>query len=119
MTTPTAASRLTWLADNMPTGQTNILDRGWMANAQAAMREAVAELHAADLSASTTTEWVRVPKEPTTAMISEGHAAIDEGHKTGSFGECPGVNWGDAERCYKAMLAAAPDTARVDVERKD
>ncbi len=53
-------------------------------------------------------EWmVVVPREPTEAMLSDGHEALTDNHKTGNHGECPGLYWGDSEVCYKAMLAAA------------
>ncbi len=58
-------------------------------------------------------EFVLVPREATDDMLSAGHDALDSGHKTGAWGECPGVNYGDARRCFAAMLSAAPTPPAV------
>lgn len=55
-------------------------------------------------------DGVFVPREPTDAMLDEGNSAIE--HKTGPWGECPGLSWADARACYKAMLAAAPSALK-------
>src|SRR5690348_2959913 len=60
--------------------------------------------------------FVLVPREATDDMLSAGHDALDSGHKTGAWGECPGVNYGDARRCFAAMLAAAPTPPAVSNE---
>lgn len=56
-----------------------------------------------------------MPVEPTDRMLDDGREAINASHKTGAFGECPGITWGHAEECWKAMLSTAqpPDADAV------
>jgi hypothetical protein len=61
--------------------------------------------------------WKLVPVEPTEAMLDDGHEALDDQHHTGRFGECPGLNWSDAEKCYRAMLSAAPPPPSAPVQQ--
>jgi hypothetical protein len=61
--------------------------------------------------------WKLVPVEPTEAMLDDGHEALDDQHHTGRFGECHGLNWSDAEKCYRAMLSAAPAPPSAPVQQ--
>lgn len=53
---------------------------------------------------------VMVPVKPTDKMLDDGHEALTDRHKSGVYGACPGLSWGDAKACYRAMIQAAPDT---------
>jgi hypothetical protein len=49
-----------------------------------------------------------VPVNITDEMVDAGAEAIKECHRTGSFGECPGIGWGEARACLEAAFAADP-----------
>jgi hypothetical protein len=60
-----------------------------------------------------------VPIEPTTDMLDEGREAMRDSHNVGNWGECGGVNWGDAEACWRAMLSSAPTSDSATQEKSD